>query len=267
MAPFSVKERRRALSGFVRTKFRFDKLLGTLQSGVGELPALDIYIFERDDKNNLSPINFFTSQLGDRAAPPVSPEFALKGPHTAIEHEVAERNWRIIIKPVHGVSQNVYSYSAWGFAAFTLLLTALLLRHLTTLRIAREETEAANRAKSEFLAMLSHELRTPLNAVIGFSEMMIHELFGPVSNKHYKEYTANINRSATHLLGLINSILDLSKAEAGFYELDRKHIPLAEIWGTVIPGLQAGILDSGIKVDDHLTDSTLVLNADPDVVR
>ncbi len=140
-----------------------------------------------------------------------------------------------------------------------------MLRHLTTLRLAREQAEEANRAKSEFLAMMSHELRTPLNAVIGFSEMMINELFGPVSNTHYKEYTAHINRSATHLLGLINSILDLSKVEAGIYELDKKNIALREIWDCVFPVLQPGIRDSGIEVDDHLTDSSLMLNADPDV--
>ncbi|MDA0991317.1 MAG: ATP-binding protein, partial [Verrucomicrobia bacterium] len=67
--------------------------------------------------------------------------------------------------------------------------------------------------------------------------------------------------------GLINSILDLSKVEAGFYELDKKNIALCEIWASVFPVLQAGIRDSGIEVNDNLTDSSLRLNADADVFR
>ncbi|MDA0651988.1 MAG: CHASE domain-containing protein [Proteobacteria bacterium] len=267
VAPFTVRERRQALSGYVRAKFRYDQLLEALRSGVGELPALDIYIFDRDDKNKLSLLNFFTSQPGDRAARPVNAALAYQGAFTAVEHEVAGQNWTIVVRPVRGVFQNVLGLTAWGFVAFTLLLTALLLRHLTTLRVAREEAEAANRAKSEFLAMMGHELRTPLNAVIGFSEMIINELFGPVSNTHYKEYTAHINHSATHLLGLINSILDLSKAEAGNYELDKKTVALHDIWNSVFHGLQAGIRDSGINFDDNLSDSPFLLNADPDVIR
>lgn len=267
VAPFTVKERRRALSGYVRVKFRFDKLLETLRSGVGELPDLDIFIFSRDSKNSYALINYFSSQPGQRAAQPINAKTAFEGAYTAVEHEVAGRNWNIVIKPVGGAFPNMIGLTGWGFVAFTLILTALLLRHLTTLRVAREEAEAANRAKSEFLAMMSHELRTPLNAVIGFSDMMISELFGPLSNTHYKEYTANINRSATHLLGLINSILDLTKAEAGYYELDIKRIALSDIWGAVYPGLQAGIKDSGITVEETLSESALMLDADPEVLN
>jgi CheY-like chemotaxis protein len=85
---------------------------------------------------------------------------------------------------------------------------------------ARDASESANRAKSEFLATMSHELRTPLNAVIGFSETMINELFGPLGHERYKDYTKDIQESGKHLLEIINDILDISKAEAGTVELE-----------------------------------------------
>ncbi|HEY1096037.1 MAG TPA: HAMP domain-containing sensor histidine kinase [Alphaproteobacteria bacterium] len=89
----------------------------------------------------------------------------------------------------------------------------------TALRYAIDETEAANRAKSRFLAMMSHELRTPLNAIIGFSEVMQTELLGPLGNPRYATYVGDINQSGRFLLELINDVLDMSKIEAGKYEL------------------------------------------------
>lgn len=267
VAPFTVRERRTALTGYVRARFRFDRLLEALRSGAAELPALEIYILEHDAGNNPSLINHFTSQPADRPARPVTASDAYRGIHADVEHEVAGQIWEIVVKPAAGVFQNTLGFTAWGFAAFTLLLTGLLLRYLSSMRRARDEAQAANRAKSEFLAMMSHELRTPLNAVIGFSEMMINEMFGPLSNTHYKEYTANINRSATHLLGLINSILDLSKAEAGKYELDPKDFALCDVWNAVLPALQAGIADAALTIDDGIAGSPLKLHGDPDVFR
>ncbi|MCD7059596.1 sensor histidine kinase [Pelagibacterium xiamenense] len=94
---------------------------------------------------------------------------------------------------------------------------------------ARRHAEQANIAKSRFLATMSHELRTPLNAIIGFSEVLKSELLGPHSVPQYKEYAGDIHASGQHLLNLINELLDLSRIEAGRYDLNEEAIGLADI--------------------------------------
>ncbi|MFA5949524.1 MAG: HAMP domain-containing sensor histidine kinase [Hyphomicrobium sp.] len=94
---------------------------------------------------------------------------------------------------------------------------------------ARRRAEAASKAKSRFLATMSHELRTPLNAIMGFSEVMKDELFGAHAAPVYREYSADIYESGRHLLHLINEILDLSRIEAGKYELHEERTHLGDI--------------------------------------
>jgi PAS domain S-box-containing protein len=91
---------------------------------------------------------------------------------------------------------------------------------------ARRQAEQASAAKSDFLARVSHEIRTPLNAIIGFSEVMMEERFGPVGNERYREYLKDIHASGGHLLSLINDLLDLSKIEAGKLELSFASVSL-----------------------------------------
>ena len=94
---------------------------------------------------------------------------------------------------------------------------------------ARRRAEEANLAKSRFLATMSHELRTPLNAILGFSEVMANEVLGPLQNDTYKEYANDINESGRHLLHLINEILDLSRIEAGRYQLNEEPVLLEAV--------------------------------------
>ena len=94
---------------------------------------------------------------------------------------------------------------------------------------ARRRAEEANLAKSRFLATMSHELRTPLNAILGFSEVMKAEIFGAHATPTYREYASDIHQSGQHLLNLINEILDLSRIEAGRYELNEESVRLAYI--------------------------------------
>ena len=92
------------------------------------------------------------------------------------------------------------------------------------LKSAKEEAEFANRAKTEFLANMSHELRTPLNSIIGFSDLMSNETFGPLGHPKYGEYTNDINASGRHLLELINDILDVSRIETDNLSLDEEMV-------------------------------------------
>jgi len=98
------------------------------------------------------------------------------------------------------------------------------------LRIALSQVEAADRAKSEFLSTMSHELRTPLNAIMGFAEIMEMEMFGPLGSERYAACAGDIHHSARHLLGIINGVLDLSKAEAGRLTLDEEEVAINEIF-------------------------------------
>jgi two-component system, cell cycle sensor histidine kinase PleC len=91
------------------------------------------------------------------------------------------------------------------------------------------DLQASNRAKSDFLANMSHELRTPMNAILGFSEVIKEEVMGPNHQPLYKSYAADIHASGSHLLGLINDILDLSKIEAGKFELNESVIDIHDI--------------------------------------
>ncbi len=94
---------------------------------------------------------------------------------------------------------------------------------------ARRRAEGSNIAKSQFLAQMSHELRTPLNAILGFSEVMKTEVFGPHAVAAYKDYSNDIHNSGQHLLNLINEILDLSRIEAGRYELSEEPVSLTHV--------------------------------------
>jgi two-component system cell cycle sensor histidine kinase PleC len=115
---------------------------------------------------------------------------------------------------------------------------------------ARRHAEAANIAKSRFLAQMSHELRTPLNAILGFSEVMKNELFGAHAVRAYKDYSNDIHNSGVHLLGLINEILDLSRIEAGRYELNEESVALVQLAGECRHLVKLRASNRGIVIHD-----------------
>ncbi|MBX3504944.1 MAG: PAS domain-containing protein [Parvibaculum sp.] len=135
-------------------------------------------------------------------------------------------------------------------------------------KYASEKTraEAANRSKSEFLANMSHELRTPLNAIIGFSEIMGSGLFGELGSPKYKEYSADIHASGTHLLELINDILDMSKIEAGRMTLETQVLDVQEVAEESLR-LVSGRAEMASVSVENLLPSLPAVNADKRAVK
>jgi len=134
------------------------------------------------------------------------------------------------------------------------------------LRQARDVAEAANHAKSEFLANMSHELRTPLNAIIGFSEVLSLESFGPIGSARYKTYAENIRRSGVLLLGIINGILDLSKAESGKLSLNEANVPLDGVVEDCAQMFEQKMREKNIRLITTRPDADVALRADPQLV-
>ena len=122
--------------------------------------------------------------------------------------------------------------------------------------------EASNQAKTHFLASMSHEIRTPLNSIIGFAEVMASEHFGAHAEPRYKEYSALIAKSATHLYGLLGDLLDVSRIEAGEVQLEEDAIDLAEAVGFCTTLLNERIAARGIDLKVEGLDGVW-LKADP----
>ena len=131
-----------------------------------------------------------------------------------------------------------------------------LLRSKVDLALARESdlhsaltaATASAKAKGDFLALMSHELRTPLNAIIGFSEVMGSELFGPLGHGRYKEYARDVHGAGKHLLALINDILDLSKAEAGKFDMADEEIVTADLLAETLRLIRRRAEEAGLKL-------------------
>ena len=135
------------------------------------------------------------------------------------------------------------------------------------MRAAKEDAEMANRAKSDFLANISHELRTPLNAVLGFSELLASQAFGPLGNERYREYAEDIHASGSHLLSIINDILDLSKAASGTLSLEEDWIDVREIVNSVCRLIQPRIDEAKLSLTIKMPPDGLILYADERLLR
>jgi PAS domain S-box-containing protein len=120
-----------------------------------------------------------------------------------------------------------------------------VLRDITQWKRAEEEltqakslAEKTSSQKTDFLARVSHEIRTPLNAIIGFSELMVDERFGPIANERYRDYLRDINRSGNHVLDLVNDLLDISKIEAGEQEMAHEVVSLNDTLAETVAMMQ-----------------------------
>jgi ABC-type amino acid transport substrate-binding protein len=146
-----------------------------------------------------------------------------------IEHVSEERKHSILSKWINVQYQEAFDYKK--FWPYALTLTVVICLVFFWLQNARLQAVRANQAKSEFLALMSHDLRTPLNAIMGFSDIIRSQLYGTHSDQRYKDYAEDIHKSGELLVSLINDILDLSKIEAGKYELTEEEIDLGKLLG------------------------------------
>jgi signal transduction histidine kinase len=136
--------------------------------------------------------------------------------------------------------------------------TAELTAINAELESRNREIQRANRLKSEFLARMSHELRTPMNAIMGFSDLLAEEAEGPLSDA-YKTFVRHIRNGASHLLALINDVLDLSKIEAGHIELRPEEFRAADALEEVLPIIKPLAEVKSIRIESRLDDKVLIL--------
>jgi PAS domain S-box-containing protein len=130
------------------------------------------------------------------------------------------------------------------------------------LRNAKRAAETANAHKTDFLARVSHEIRTPLNAIIGFSDMMATERFGPIGNPRYVEYANDIGRSGRHVLDIVNDLLDISKIEAGQMDVDFIAVPLNETVAEAVSLVQPQANNQRVIIRTALSQSVPQIVAD-----
>jgi len=157
-----------------------------------------------------------------------------------------------------------------GAGALILLAAAGLIyqrRVARALNESRRKAEAANRAKSTFLANVSHELRTPLNAIIGFSEVVSKEMLGPLGNDTYRSHADSIHRAGRHLLSVINDILDIARIEAGRVAFEEEEIALADLVRDAAEMLTPTLESKGLALRQDGLEDAPRLYGDPRVIR
>lgn len=175
-----------------------------------------------------------------------------RSPTGVIQRQLKDGRWlRIAKRKTHdGMVVGIYTD-----------ITEIIAREETMLE-AKNIAEASNRSKSEFLAVMSHELRTPLNAIIGFSEIIKDALFGPVGNEKYVDYANSINDSGSHLLELINDILDISRIEAGKFELIEENIDVVRVIDACSELLLPKAQEQGVTLQTEISSALLMIFAD-----
>lgn len=149
-----------------------------------------------------------------------------------------------------------------------------VLRDITQWKTAEEElthakrhAENASSQKSDFLAKISHEIRTPLNAIVGFSEVMMEERFGPIGNNRYKDYLKDIRTSGSHIMSLINDLLDLSKIEAGKLDLQFSSVSANDVINECVALMQPQANRERVIIRASLPESVPNVVADPRSLR
>ena len=185
-------------------------------------------------------------------------EVALSRTRREVECDFGDRTFAFVVAPVSEESYvNLYGRDVTERK-----------RADAEIRLAKEEAELADRAKSQFLANMSHELRTPLNAIIGFAEVIQSEIFGSIGNQRYRDYAGDIHESGEHLLALINDLLDLSKVESGNAELHEEDVPVSDIIESCLRLMRERARRGGVDLEVEIAHgAALALRADARMLK
>jgi signal transduction histidine kinase len=246
----TVEQRRAAIYGWVYSPYRMNDLmhgiLGVRDAELGKRLHLQIFDGEQQSLESI----LYSSH-------PTEEEKFFSAAHYSklIPVDFNGKRWTLRFTQTSGSFFSVEYIQVWltlvGGIIISLLLF-VLIRNLQFIYENNYRLEAASRSKSDFLANMSHELRTPLNSVIGFSEVLEDEIFGPINEKQH-EYVNNILTSGKHLLSLINDILDISKVESGKMELDLTEFSLQEAVESSFVMLKEKALKDGITLSINLS--------------
>ena len=192
--------------------------------------------------------------------------------HLAATITFPQGSWQLVAEPVGGWHPVRPESAALRIAvAMVALLVGLGVWFLARLYFseqhARDLAAEASRAKSSFMAKMSHELRTPLNAIIGFAYIMMEEALGNHGHPRYKEYSRDIHDSGSHLLELVNTILDMEKVEAGRFELHPEVFNPADLVPETLRLVDHRAAEGGVTLESHFSIDVLEIEADRRVTR
>jgi signal transduction histidine kinase len=285
-------ERHEALLGFAIGAIRIGGMVDAAVDTMGAAPPMGLRLVD-ETAGALSPVLYSRNWSGR-----FDPE--RRGPRDfihATSFELAGGAWRIELARLAEGDARPQDALPWGVALISVLLTVLLLQHMTAtvfrrraieravlertaelatanrelqveiaerrraeinLRTAKEQAEVANRAKSEFLAMVSHELKTPLNAIIGFSEILSNQTLGPIGKAQYLDYASDIRDSGHYLLKIINDILDLSRIETGNLTLVEEEIDLVSVMQSAARLIRPRAEAAGLNFETQLPESGML---------
>lgn len=251
--PGSVAERRDALEGFVYSPFRSADLFEGI-FGSEFQPRVSFRVY---DGPAIDPDALLYSSPGQGTE---EPRFV-----TAQTTAEPGRTWTVLFESTPAFEATAPAGLPWPVLLLGIVASSWLFLLARGQTEARERAEAANRAKSGFLAAMSHELRTPLNAIAGYVDLLSLQVPGPVTDKQ-AQFLERIRLAQRHLLGLINDVLDFAKLEAGRLEIRARPVAASQLTRDAVSLVVSQIREKGLDYRD-LKGPAAVAVADPDKVR
>jgi signal transduction histidine kinase len=291
----ATADRHEGLLGFAIGAIWIDAMVDSAFEAAGLSQALGLRLVEESPG---SPDNVLYSRNWDE---PATARAASSAFVHSTSFDIAGSTWRVDLMRPAGAGPRPQDALPWGVALISFLLTGLLLQHMMStvlrrraieravqertaelasanrelqveiaerrraeinLRSAKEQAELANRAKSEFLAMVSHELKTPLNAIIGFSDILSNQTLGPIGKPQYLEYASDIRDSGQYLLKIINDILDLSRIESGNLTLIEEQVDVVAIIQSAVRLIRPRAESAGLTLQTEFPIGVLCVLAD-----